>query len=287
MSFDIPVSFVQQFSANVHLLAEQRFSRLRGAVMTETVTGESFAKETIGGVDKPNVVTTRHGDTPLNSTPHARRWGFIGDYDVADLIDKPDRAKLLIDPTGYYTMRHAGTMGRSMDDEIIRAATGTAATGHTGTGTSSLSGNQVIANGSTGLTVDKLMQAKQVLDQNEVDEFYARYWACSAKQIRDLLNDDKVTSADFNTVQALVQGKIDTFMGFKFIRTERLAVASSIRTNFAWAQPAITLGIGAEPSSSVDKRPDKRNSQQVYTAGSWGAVRVEDAMVVSVDCSEA
>jgi hypothetical protein len=288
MSFDIPVSFVQQFSANVHLLAEQRYSRLRGCVMVEPVTGESWAVETMGGVDAPNQVTTRHGDTPLNSTPHARRWGYISDYDVADLIDKPDRAKLLIDPTSYYTMRHAGTMGRGVDDAIIAAATGAASTGHTGTGSASLSGNQVIADGSVGLTIDKLMQAKQVLDQNEVDEFYTRYWALSAKQLRDLLNDDKVTSADFNVVQALVQGKVDTFMGFKFVRTERLAVPSaSVRRNFAWAQPGIRLGIQAEPSSSVDKRPDKRNSMQIYTAGSWGAVRVEDKMVVQVDCSEA
>jgi hypothetical protein len=287
MSFDIPVSFVQQFSANVHLLAEQRYSRLRGAVMTEQITGESFSKERIGGIDAANEVTTRHGDTPLNSTPHTRRWGYIKDYDVADLIDKPDKAKLLIDPTSYYTMRHAGTMGRSVDDALIAAIGGTAATGHTGTGTATLTGAQVIANGSTGLTLDKIMQAKQVLDHNEVDEFYARYAWVTSRQIRDLLNDDKVTSADFNSVQALVQGKIDTYMGFKFIRTERLTVASSIRACFFYAQPAVTLGMQREPSSEVNVRPDKRNNQQVYTSGSWGAVRVEDEMVVEVDCSEA
>lgn len=287
MSFDIPVSFVQQFSSTIYMLAEQRYSRLRGAVMVQPVTGESFAVERMGGVSV-NQVTSRHGDTPLNSTPHTRRWGFISDYDVADLIDKPDKAKLLIDPTSGYVMRHAGAMGRGMDDAIITAATGTAATGHTGTGTASLSGNQVIADGSVGLTIDKLMQAKQVLDQNEVEEFYPRFWACSAKQIRDLLNDDKITSADFNVVQALVQGKVDTFLGFKFIRTERLASPSTnIRRNFCWAQPGLVLGVQAEPSSAVDVRPDKRRSQQVYTAGSWGAVRVEDEMVVQVDCSEA
>lgn len=287
LSVDIPVSFVQQFSATVHLLAEQRYSRLRGAVMTESVTGESWAIETMGGVDAPNQVTTRHGDTPLNSTPHARRWGFIKDYDVADLIDRPDQAKMLIDPTSYYVMRHAGTMGRGVDDAIIAAATGSAATGHTGTGSASLTGNQVIANGSVGMTISKMKQAKRVLDENEVDEFYPRFWVMSAKQIDDLLNDDKVTSADFNTIQALVQGKVDQFLGFRIIRSERLSVASSIRKTFCWAQPGIRLGIQAEPASSVDKRPDKRNSMQVYTKGSWGSVRVEDAMVVEVDCSEA
>ena len=287
MPFEIPVSFVQQFSSTVRMLSEQRYSRLRSAVMVQPVTGESFAVERMGGVSA-NQVTTRHGDTPLNSTPHSRRWGYIADYDVADLIDKPDQAKLLIDPTSGYVMRHAGAMGRQLDDVIIASLTGPATTGHTGTGTATLSGSQVIGDGSVGLNIDKLMQAKQVLDQNEVEEFYPRFWACSAKQIRDLLNDDKITSADFNVVQALVQGKVDTFLGFKFIRTERLAVPSAnIRRNIAWAQPALIVGMQAEPQSYIDPRPDKRRSKQVYTAGSWGAVRVEDEMVVQVDASEA
>lgn len=286
MSFDIPVSFVQQFSANVHLLAEQRYSRLRATVMTEQVTGESWAIETMGGIDAANQVTTRHGDTPLNSTPQARRWGYIKDYDVADLIDKPDKAKLLIDPTSYYTMRHAGTMGRSIDDACIAAIGGVASTGHTGTGTASLSGSQLIADGSTGLTIDKIMQAKQVLDHNEVDEFYQRYAWVTSRQVRDLLNDDKVTSADFNSIQALVQGKIDTWLGFKFVRTERLILASSVRNCYFFAQPGVRLGLQREPSSEVNVRPDKRNSMQVYTSGGWGAVRVEDAMVVQVGANE-
>lgn len=287
MSFDIPVSFVTQFSANVHLLAEQRYSRLRNTVMSEQVTGESWAVETMGGIDAANQVTTRHGDTPLNSTPEARRWGYIKDYDVADLIDKPDKAKLLIDPTSYYTMRHAGTMGRSVDDSIIAALGGTASTGHTGTGTQALPSGQKIADGSTGLTIDKIMNAKQILDHNEVDEFYARYAVVTSRQIRDLLNDDKVTSSDFNSIQALVQGKIDTYLGFKFVRSERLIVASNIRSCFFYAQPGLRFGIQREPSSEVNVRPDKRNSMQVYTSGGWGTVRVEDAMVVQADASEA
>lgn len=38
----------------------------------------------------------------------------------------------------------------------------------------------------------------------------------------NLLRETEVSSYDFNNVKALVEGKIDTFMGFKFIRTQRL-----------------------------------------------------------------
>ena len=133
MSISIPESYVEQFSANVHMLAEQKMSRLRQAVRVEPVTGESAAFERIGGIDAPNKITTLHGDTPLNNTPHTRRWAFMADYDVADLIDRQSRVKLLIDPDSVYTRRHAGTMGRGIDDSIIAALGGSAATGHTGT----------------------------------------------------------------------------------------------------------------------------------------------------------
>lgn len=283
MSIEIPVAFVDQFSANVHLLAEQKMSRLRGTVMIEQVTGDSFAVERVGGIDTANEVTERHGDTPLNSTPHSRRWGFIRDFDVADLIDKQDRVKLLINPDSIYTMRHGGTMGRSFDDEIIRALGAAAASGHSGTTPVSFpTSTQEIAHGSTGMTVQKLLQAKEILDSNEIDEFMTRFAVVGSRQLRELLEDDKISSNDFNTVKALVRGEIDEYLGFKFIRSERLIVASSIRECYVYAQPAVRMGVAQSPSSVVADRPDKRHAKQIYTYGSWGAVRVEDEMVVRI-----
>lgn len=290
MSITIDQSIVEQFSGNVHMLAEQRMSRTRATVITEPVTGESFAIERIGGIDAPNQITNRHGDTPLNNTPHSRRWGFIADYDVADLIDKQDRVKLLIDPDSKYTLRHAGTMGRGVDDAVISALGGNAAQGKSGTTTVALPSGQKIAHGSTGMTIAKLIQAKELLDAAEVDEFIPRFFLAGSRQIRDLLEDDKITSSDFNTVKALVAGTISEFMGFTFVRSERLVVgtiAASIRECYAYAQQAVTLGIAQEPTSVASTRPDKRNAAQIYTYGSWGAVRVEDEMVVQVACSEA
>lgn len=289
MSVSIPTAYVDQFSATVHLLAEQRMSRLRSSVQSEAVTGDSFSKDRIGSTqDEANLITSLHGDTPLNNTPHTRRWGFVSDYDVADLIDKQTRVKLLIDPDSSYTIRHAGVMGRQMDQVIIDAIEGTAKTGHTGTGSQALPSGQKIAHGSAGLTIAKLIEAKELLDASEVDDFFPRVFVCKAKQISDLLATTQVTSADFNTIQALVQGKVDTYMGFKFIRSERCTdQGSNITSCYAYASTAVMLGINSEPTSSADNRPDKRNAKQIYTTMSIGAVRVEDEQVVEVSCSEA
>lgn len=288
-SITIPTSYVDQFSANVHMLAEQRTSRLRNTVMLEPVTGDSFAIERIGGIDKANTVSNLHGDTPLNNTPHTRRWGFMADKDVADLIDKQSKVRLLIDPESRYTRRHASTMGRSIDDTLIDALGGSAAEGHSGTSTQALPSGQKVAHGSTGMTVAKILEAKRLLDAAEVDEFIPRFFVCGSQQMEDLLNDDKVTSADFNTVKALVRGELDAYLGFRFIRSERLPVgniAANIRQCYAYAMDGVTLGIAQEPTSIAAQRPDKRHAMQIYTYGTWGAVRVEDEMVVEVAADE-
>lgn len=286
MSVDIPVSYVEQFSASVHLTAEQRMSRLLGTIRREPVTGESFFIERIGSVTGQQI-TTLHGDTPLNNTAHSRRMGVPVDYDVADLIDKQSRVRLLIDPDGPYQMRHAGYLGRTIDDLIISALGGSAASGKTGTTLVALPSGQKVASGSTGMTISKILQAKEILDHNEVDEFIPRYAVITSRQIRDLLNDDKVSSADYNTVKALVQGTIDEFLGFKFIRSERLLLSTTDRLCYFYAGLGVGGGFGQEINSVANERPDKRNAKQIYSWMSFGAVRVEDEMVVEVAASEA
>ncbi len=287
MSITVPESYVEQFSANVHMLAEQKFSRLRNTVREEPVTGESFAVERVGGIDKPNEITALHGDTPLNNTPHSRRWGFMTDYDVADLIDKQSRVRLLIDPASVYTRRHGSTLGRQIDDSIIAALRGSAAAGKSGTTTVALPAGQKIASGSTGMTVAKFIQAKELLDAAEVDEFIPRFFALSARQLRDMLEDDKVSSNDYNTVKALVRGELDTYLGFTIIRTERLPIITgTTRACLAWALDGVAIGMGDPPQSVAAPRPDKRMTLQIYSWGTWGAVRVEDEMVVEIAAAE-
>ena len=286
MSVTIPQSYVDQFSSTVHMLSEQQTSRLLATVNREDVTGDSFSRERLGGIDTPNTITQLHGDTPLNNTPHSRRWGFTVDYDVADLIDKQSKVKLLIDPNSRYVRRHSSTMGRGIDDTIISALEGNAAEGHTGSTTVALPVAQKIASGSVGLTIAKLRNAKRLLDAAEVDEFIPRFFIAGSTQMDNLLGTMEATNSDYNTVKALVQGEIDTFLGFNFIRTERLTLSGSDRLCYAYASDAVLLGTAQMPTSLAAERPDKRHAMQIYTYGTWGAVRVEDEMVVQVACTE-
>lgn len=86
--------------------------------------------------------------------------------------------------------------------------------------------------------------------------------------------------------KALVQGEVNTFLGFEFIVSTRLAVASNIRTCFAWADGGIKLAVGKDSTSRIDERSDKSYSTQVYYCAQFGATRMEEASVVSVLCDE-
>lgn len=286
MSTQITTAFVNQFSSNIQMLSQQMGSLLRNAVDVETVNGEKAFFDQVGSAAAV-LRTTRHADTPLIDTPHSRRMVTMADYEYADLIDDQDKVRLLVDPTSTYARAAAAAMGRAMDDVIISAALGNALTGKDGTTSTPFDSNNQIAVGAAGLTLAKLIEAKEILDSNDVDPSIPRYIACSPKQITNLLDDPEVTSADYNTVRALVKGELDTYVGFKFITTNRLPVdGSDNRRVFAWAMDGLKLAVGKEPTARIDERADKSYATQVYYCMSVGATRMEEAKVVEILCDE-
>ena len=285
MSTQITTAFSQQFSANVQLLSQQTGSILRGGVEEESVTGEKAFFDQVGAAAAVKR-TSRHGDTPMVETPHSRRMVTMDAYEWADLIDDADKVRMLIDPTSTYARAAAAAMGRAMDDAIIEAATGTSKTGKSGGTSTTLPSGQQIARGSADLTLAKLIQAKKILDSNSVDPSIPRHIAVSPDQIEALLNTTTVTSSDFNTVKALVQGEINTFLGFQFHVSNRLAKSGNDRTCFAWAQDGIKLAVGKDVTSRIDERADKSYSTQVYYCASFGATRMEEEKVVQIICDE-
>ena len=294
MSTQITTAFVQQYRANVEHLLQQKGSKLRPFVRVESQNAEFEYYDRIGSVDAVEV-TSRHSDTPLISTPHDRRQVSLRDFDWADMIDRTDRIRLLIDPASPYAQNAAWALGRKMDDIIIEAAFGTAKSGKTG-GTSvshdaasQIAVNYVESGGATnsGLTIAKLRKAKQLLDANETDPSDPRYIIVTSKQVTDLLQTTEVTSSDFNSIKALVAGEVNTFMGFQFVRTERVGTdANSYRRVIAYAKSGLLMAVGADINVDIGPRRDKRNSTQVYCSASFGATRMEEGKVLEIKCAE-
>jgi len=313
MSNLYPQAFVKGFSDNIFHLAQQKGSRLRPFVRNEVQNAEVDFYDRLGPTSAIKKVG-RHSDTPLVNSDHSRRGVKMNDYEWADLIDKEDRIRALIDPTSPYAMSAAWALGRAMDLEIIDAALGSAITGKEGDSTQAqLAAQYVGAVASTAvsnLNVATLIKVKSLFGQADVDENEMLHIAVSQKQIDGLLGENQVTSADYNAIKALVHGEVDTFMGFKFHRTQLLRTAgaggflASINTTtgavtlstgngnntrrcFAWAESGIVLASGSEIKGRIDERADKSYSKQVYASMTCGAVRLEETKVVGILCTEA
>jgi hypothetical protein len=307
MSTQITTAFVDQFKANILMLSQQKPAKLRGCCRMETVTGDRMYVERIGPKDA-QLRGARHGATPVSDADHTRRALDMADYVVpADIIDDPDKLKMLIDPQSAYAQNQAYSLNRQIDDVIITALGGTTLGGHSGgttinnydIGECRLIGSSgvIVAAGSnhtdlteTALTIAKLLTCKRLLDDAEIDPERQRYFVTNPYNIGQLLNTTEVKSADYNTVKALAQGQIDTFMGFKFIMSTRLSAdgTDTGATNcYAFAQDAIVLAVAEEPNVHIDRRPDLMNSVQVFSTLSIGATRVEGPAVIEINLDTA
>ena len=304
MSFLVTDAFVQQFSGNVAFLAQQTKSRLRPTVIEDDISAEAAYMEQIAPTSARKV-TARHADSPIMNTQHLRRRIAPYDYDWGDLVDREDKVRLLIDPASSYANNAAFALERGIDDEIINGFFATAYTGHTGStsvtwpngnseSTPSTPAGTVVGisdwtygngSGNAGLTISKLISASVALDAAEGDEDEDRIIVITAKQKGNLLSTTEATSADYNTVRALYDGKIDRFMGFKFVHSERLLQD----TNNYWRIPAyrksaMGLGVSKDTWGRITERSDKRFSWYVYAAMSLGAARLEEAKLVEIKC---
>ena len=288
MSFEITEAMVQQYSSNITLLLQQKQSRLRRAVRVESIHAEFQYYDQIGPVEaQPK--GGRHSDTPLMNTPHMRRRVSSSPYNWADLVDNTDKLRMLADPTGPYTMNAVMAFNRAVDQIIIDAFFDDAWTGKEGKTRVAFPTSQVIPAGGTGLTIDKLIATKKRFWQNEalgeMDEV-PLYMAVTSTQLENLLKTTQVTNADYNTVKALVRGDVNSFMGFEFIRTERLAWNNNIRDCVAWVKDGMLLAVAEDITVKGGPRPDKNYSQQIYVEMDMGATRMDEKKVVKVQCAE-
>ena len=284
MSTTVDVSFVNQYQNNITILFQQKGSKLRPFVREKQSNGEYEFFERLSKTAAVLKVV-RHGDTQYVDSLHTRRRAAKLDYEWADLIDRQDLHRMLIDPTSAYAVNASYAMGRAVDEAIITAFDADAQTGKDGTTAVSFPSGQHIVDGGTNLTLSKLIQAKEIFGNNDVDESDL-YIVVSPAGITKLLNDTNVTSADYNTVRALVMGEIDTYVGFKFIQSTLLPKTGDIREHFAWSPMTMGLGMGLELSTTVDRLPTKSNATQVYVSGSFGAVRIVDEGVVKISADE-
>lgn len=276
--------WIKTYSDNVRLVAQQKESRIRPYVHEEEMEGEVHFMDSYGMAEMVPL-QSRLQSTPHTPIPHERRMVGANPYVFNEFVDPADIRRILTDPSRRYTQVAAAGASRQIDDILIAAFEAAVYIGKEGAGgTAVFDTGNVVAAATAGLTVAKLNTAARILDENEVED-EDRTIVVTPKGLESLRNEEKATSADYNTVRALVDGVIDTFLGFKFVKCNRPDLRPSTTSHYAYFfhKQGMGLAVAQEPTARVDQRPDLNYATQVWLGLDMGAVRLEEARVGRID----
>ena len=105
--------------------------------------------------------------------------------------------------------------------------------------------------------------------------------AASPYQIQNLLQDNKVQSADYNTIRTLVRGEVNSFYGFQFLITKMGQALTSVsnqtnlftKTGAAFKRGDISnVAVGGTYTTNITFKPEKIVFSLPYMAFSNGEI---------------
>ena len=279
MAVSLSNAFITLFDAEVKQ-AYQGKAQLVGAVRQRRgVEGQTVQFPKVG----KGVATARitHTDvTPMN-VGFSKVTCSLADWNAAEYSDVFSQQKVNFDERSELAQVVGSAIGRRQDQIILDALANSSTS-------NIVTEDQGGTN--TGLNVSKLREAKKYLDKNNVP-FDNRHMIIHANSLASLLGETAVTSTDFNTVKALVQGEVNTFLGFQFHvigdRSEGgLPVASSERKLWAFHRDALGYAEGIAPRTEINYVAEK-TSWLVNALFSAGAVAIDAEGIVEVQTTDA
>jgi len=279
MAQGISNAFVTLFDAEVKQ-AFQAQRALAGLVRERNGVEGSTVKFPKIGKGSATIRIPQSDVTPLNVT-YSQVTATLSDYNAAEYSDIFHQAKVNFDERRELVQVVSNAIGRRMDQLVLDALAASS---------TSLTVSNDIGATDSNLNVAKLRRAKKLLDQYNVPA-EGRVMVISAAGLEGLLGETQTTSTDYNSVQALVSGSIDTFLGFKFItlgdRAEGgLPIDGSLdRTCYAFHKDAVGMGIGMAQKTEINYVPEK-TSFLVNSMFSAGAVAIDDEGIVKITCRE-
>ncbi len=286
MAVTIDDVHVQTFYGNLIHLSQQKDHRLTGAYRYKDLRAEAANFDRLAKVGMTEY-TDNHGDSPVNDAPFSRRKLTPKNYEWGDIVDRKNIVRMLMDPTSDLVMAGAAAVNRQKDQMLIDASTGNAVAVSGGSDTNvALPAGQTIPAGGTGLTFDKIREAKKKLDDIDAPT-EDRFAVIGSHQLNtDLLAIPEATSSDYNPVHTLLEGRVAHWMGFKWILSNQLALATADRSCLFFQKGALGLGLNEDFYHYVAPLPRQRNAYQVYVEVIGDATRIEDELMVEVVCLE-
>lgn len=278
MSKTLSSASIAEFDAQVKQ-AYQGSGKLRNTVRVRTgVVGGTHRFPKLG----KGIATRRVPQTdvvPMN-VQHSNQTATLEDWNAAEYTDIFDQAEVNFDEQRELAQVIASAIGRREDQLILDALDAASTT---------LTVATTVGGAGTDMNTAKVRRAKRLLDDQGVP-MADRTIVVSAQGLEAMLGTTEATSSDFNTVKALVNGEMDTFVGFKWIviesRDEGGLPLPSTRTSYAYHKQSTGLAIGLDFRTEVNYIPEKTSwlSNGIIKAG---AVGIDALGIVEISTTEA
>ena len=271
MSTTITNSFVTEYAEMVHQSYQQRGSKMRNTVRLQTgVIGSSCVFQRIGRGAAGK--KTRHGNVPLMNLDHTSVSCTLSDWYAAEYVDKLDELKQKQDEHKVAAEAWAWALGRKIDELLISRLTGAA---------------NVIEEGNTGLTKDKILRGFGTLNASDVADDGHRFAMVGPHQWNELLNIQEFKSSDYAGEQFawLTGTESRTWLGITWMFHTGLPLIEGVRSCFIYHRNSLGLAEGQDIKAFVDWVPEKA-AHLVDHMLSAGACLIDPDGVIEIRCDD-
>lgn len=264
---DISVAFIKQFESEVHTKYQQQGTLLRGTVRTRNnVNGKSVTFQIIG---KGKATTkNRHAAITAMNLEHSNVEVSLADFYAGEWVDKLDELKTNIDERGAVAKAGAYALGRKTDELII---------------TEMAKATNVIDASTTGLTLDKALEAFAKLNEKEVPDDGDRYAVVSPLVWNQLLKIKQFSDSDFVEDKPFMKGRqCKNWLGIKWLMHTGLPVTSDVASCFMYHKSAIGHACGCDVTSDITWHGDHA-SHFINNMMSQGAGLIDNDGIIKIN----
>lgn len=308
MSLDVRAEahHIQTYRDNVLMVAQQMKGRIRPVITDVPASGEAVAASDLVGRVRASRVSPVERRNIENPPENSRRWlVFPNPVKSGQYISTAEKLRRAMDPTSTYVQAHTAAVVREIDDiamgiiegdeGVFSVGTGgilgAAVTGkNPGSSTSSLPSACYTLVGGTGLTLDKIKEAKERLTKDEfgLEDDDPLYCAITPKQVTDLLNlaDGDGTALNAFQQMQLQSGKPTPLLGFNWIVTNRLPLVGGDRYCPMWSKKNIVMGVWQDIQGEMWNDTHADNQPYARVQAFVDCVRVQDRGVHVIICNE-
>lgn len=288
----IETQYVVEFSKTVHVLSQEKMSKLLPFVKMQDFQGEDFAYDRFGLLADQEI-TERFQPIQLQDAAWDRRFMAPRYFAVAVGVDKKDIDKMLRNPGQELAEGCVNALMRRRDKIIYQAATATVKTGKSAAATTDVTfaadgGVTIDATGGFGFSTLQTLKANFIDSAVATDVDVNIALTVDGKRELNLLGEIELTNFDYATEKPLAKGTLGQAYGIKLIpyasgTVDPLLVSSSgNRTLIALAEDGIVFAKGVM-SVRIEERIDMFGKPyQIVAEMAVAAMRTEGPRVQAI-----